>query len=59
PNSEVKHFSGDNSWACPCQDSTLPGHFFYPVIDTGFFCLYSVLFSRFYQYHCIFMYRIL
>ncbi|MDB7980437.1 hypothetical protein, partial [Faecalicoccus pleomorphus] len=29
PNSEVKHFSGDNSWACPCQDSTLPGLFLY------------------------------
>ena len=21
PNSEVKHFHGDNSWACPCEDS--------------------------------------
>ena len=27
PNSEVKHFNGDNSWACPCEDSKLPGFF--------------------------------
>ena len=25
PNTEVKHSSGENSWACPCEDSTLPG----------------------------------
>ena len=23
PNTEVKHFSGDDSWACPCENSTL------------------------------------
>ena len=23
PNTEVKHFNGDNSWACPCEDSKL------------------------------------
>ena len=28
PNTEVKHFNGDNSWACPCEDSKLLGHFF-------------------------------
>ena len=26
PNTVVKHFSGDNSWASPCEDSTLPGN---------------------------------
>lgn len=25
PNTEVKHSSGENSWASPCEDSTLPG----------------------------------
>ena len=23
PNTEVKHFSGEDSWACPCENSTL------------------------------------
>lgn len=27
PNTEVKHFNGDNSWACPCEDSKLLGFF--------------------------------
>ena len=26
PNTEVKHLSGDNSMACSCEDSTLPGY---------------------------------
>ena len=26
PNTEVKHFSGDNSYACHSEDNTLPGH---------------------------------
>ena len=25
PNTEVKHFSGDNSYACRSEDNTLPG----------------------------------
>ena len=25
PNTEVKHFSGDNSWTSSSKDSTLPG----------------------------------
>ena len=25
PNTEVKHFSGDNSYACHSEDNTLPG----------------------------------
>ena len=28
PNSEVKHFRGEDSWACPCEHSSLPGPFF-------------------------------
>ena len=28
PNSEVKHPSGDDSWLCACENSTLPGLFF-------------------------------
>jgi hypothetical protein len=26
PNTEVKHFSGDDSMACPCENSALPGN---------------------------------
>ena len=28
PNTEVKHFNGENSWACPCEYSKLPVLFF-------------------------------
>ncbi|MGN8809560.1 hypothetical protein ACTNED_09890, partial [Absicoccus porci] len=28
PNTEVKHSRGEDSWACPCEHSTLPGPFF-------------------------------
>ena len=24
PNTEVKHFNGEDSWACPCENSKLP-----------------------------------
>ena len=24
PNTEVKHFRGEDSWACPCENSSLP-----------------------------------
>ena len=43
PNSEVKHFSGDNSWACPCEDSTLPGPFFMPFFLLPFLIWFIVL----------------
>ena len=29
PNTEVKHFSGDNSCACRSEDNTLPGRTHY------------------------------
>ena len=29
PNTEVKHFGGDDSWACPCENSKLPVLFLY------------------------------
>ena len=28
PNTEVKHPSGDDSWSCACENSSLPGLFF-------------------------------
>ena len=27
PNTEVKHFNGEDSWACPCENSKLPVFF--------------------------------
>ena len=37
PNTEVKHLSGDNSMACSCEDSTLPGYLGTHL--SSFFCL--------------------
>ena len=31
PNTEVKHFNGEDSWACPCENSKLPV-FLYPFL---------------------------
>ena len=38
PNTEVKHFNGEDSTACPCEKSKSPGLFLFPVLQ-GFFIL--------------------
>ena len=39
PNTEVKHFSGDNSYASHSEDSSLPGNLDNPFTDYPFFML--------------------
>ena len=46
PNTEVKHLSGDNSMACSCEDSTLPG---YLGTHLSSFFLF-IFFEKFYDF---------
>lgn len=57
PNSEVKHFSGENSWACPCEHSTLPDPFFLfiQIVSCTFKCKKLSIFFRFFAHCCITM----
>ena len=48
PNTEVKHFSGDNSWPCACEDSTLPGFDPYLRVFFSWLMIYTVIINRIY-----------
>ncbi|WP_204714808.1 hypothetical protein, partial [Faecalitalea cylindroides] len=57
---EVKHFIGENSWACPCEDSLPPGPFFlYRFFDTFLFIesTYKKLFC-FFNGECVKIIRV-
>ena len=45
PNTEVKHPSGDDSWPCACENSSLPGLFFVLYENRTFLFLIKRIFS--------------